>query len=235
MESHELNIRSRTETSAKFDVYLPAGYEKSGQRYPLILILGGAQAQTEGLLPNILDNLIATSIHPVIAVFVADNNYGSKPPDYPDVVDIDSKITVQEILPFIERNYRTIPDVDSRAIMGAGFGGYMALYTAVKNPDVFGNVAIQSLEMLDLDLVRVEKEIQSDSKQPLRIYHDWGLYDLRATREGWDMRKMNEDFDAFLRERGYKPAGGENHEAYGWASWRNRTDRWLSSFFPISQ
>ncbi len=46
------------------------------------------------------------------------------------------------------------------------------------------------------------------------------------------MRRANQRFDAFLRERGYSPAGGEVPEGAGWAGWRNRTDRVFEALFP---
>lgn len=67
---------------------------------------------------------------------------------------------------------------------------------------------------------------------PLRIYLDWGLYDRRATREAWDMGTTNARFAAYLRERGYRPAGGQVPEGSGWAGWRNRTDRVFATLFP---
>jgi hypothetical protein len=44
--------------------------------------------------------------------------------------------------------------------------------------------------------------------------------------------RPNQRFDAFLRERGYRPAGGEVPEGAGWAGWRNRTDRLFEALFP---
>ncbi len=64
------------------------------------------------------------------------------------------------------------------------------------------------------------------------MYLDWGRYDHHATREAWDMGGANARFAAFLRERGYKPAGGEAPEGAGWAGWRNRTDRVFETLFP---
>ena len=46
------------------------------------------------------------------------------------------------------------------------------------------------------------------------------------------MRGANTRFAAYLRERGYRPAGGEAPEGSGWASWRNRTDVLFGTLFP---
>jgi hypothetical protein len=45
------------------------------------------------------------------------------------------------------------------------------------------------------------------------------------------MGTTNARFAAFLRERGYKPAGGRVPEGSGWAGWRNRTDRVFGALF----
>lgn len=42
----------------------------------------------------------------------------------------------------------------------------------------------------------------------------------------------NARFAAFLRERGYLPAGGEVPEGSGWAGWRNRRDGVFGTLFP---
>ena len=34
-----------------------------------------------------------------------------------------------------------------------------------------------------------------------------------------------------LKDKGYQVDGGEHHEGWGWASWRNYTDRVLINFF----
>jgi hypothetical protein len=91
---------------------------------------------------------------------------------------------------------------------------------------------MQSLVVLDTDGDLLRKQVPAAAQAPLRIYLDWGQFDRRATREAWDMGATNARFAAFLRERGYRPAGGEVPEGAGWAGWRNRTDRVFGTLFP---
>ena len=46
-----------------------------------------------------------------------------------------------------------------------------------------------------------------------------------------------EDTDFFkrLKEKGYSVAGGQVNDGFGWASWRNRTDKILETFFPLKK
>jgi hypothetical protein len=97
---------------------------------------------------------------------------------------------------------------------------------------VFGVLGLQSIIMLDSEEEPLRRLAPSAAQAPLRIYLDWSRYDRRATRERWDMARANAGFAAFLRERGYRPAGGEAPEGSGWAGWRNRTDRLYGTLFP---
>jgi len=105
----------------------------------------------------------------------------------------------------------------------------------LQHPNLFGGVAVQSI-WLDSQIENSLKGMfRNADQQPMRIYLDWGLYDARSYVEGWTLKRENEKFDEYLRERGYRPAGGETHDSYGWASWRNRTDRWLAALFPATK
>ena len=86
-------------------------------------------------------------------------------------------------------------------MMGGGFNGYFAMYTTLKFPGIFGNVAIQSIDMGDEDQKVLFKQMKTNQEQPLLLYLDWGLYDMRATREGWDLGKANQDRCVFTRKR----------------------------------
>jgi outer membrane protein assembly factor BamB len=233
MESRDLKPKAWEGSTIKYDVYLPAGYGRSTTRYPTVYIFGGADAQQSGFIKNSLDNVIGSSVQPVIAVFLSAVDFGTKKPeDYWKELEVSAEIVTNEIVPLMDTGYRTIADSSARASMGAGFDATSAVYVAFKYPGIFGNVAAQSIYMLDEDEAKIRKLIRTYSEQPLRMYLDWGLYDLHATREGWDTRKSIRNFNAFLLERGYKPAGGEVHDSSGWTSWRNRTDRWLMALFP---
>ncbi len=48
---------------------------------------------------------------------------------------------VEDLVGYIDSNYRTISSRDSRAIVGHSMGGYGAMKLAMKHPDVFGAVA----------------------------------------------------------------------------------------------
>jgi outer membrane protein assembly factor BamB/enterochelin esterase-like enzyme len=232
IETHELQSAARPGTKVSLHVYLPAGYEVGTQRLPAAYVLGGDQARTLGAVPRSLDNLIGRSVEPLIAVFVGRIDWGSQSPGDDEAGDAEAALVANEMVPFVDARYRTVAEAACRAAVAAGFDGWSAAYAAFRHPEVFGALGIQSLFMLETGEDQLKKRIRTAGEQPLRLYLEWGRYDLRATREAWDNRQMNRRFDAFLRERGYRPAGGEVADGFGWASWRVRTDRLFETLFP---
>ena len=51
---------------------------------------------------------------------------------------------IDEMIPLVDRNYRTLPDRDHRGIMGRSSGGFGAITQAMHHPDVFGAFACHS-------------------------------------------------------------------------------------------
>jgi enterochelin esterase family protein len=111
----------------------------------VIFVNYGNGAIEMGKMPNVLDNLIGKRINPVIAVFVDSPNsfqeYArEKRAEY-------AKMIAKELVPYIDKNYRTKADPESRAFIGGDEGGYSAFYTAFKYPDTFRMLAAQSAHL----------------------------------------------------------------------------------------
>jgi S-formylglutathione hydrolase FrmB len=55
---------------------------------------------------------------------------------------------IQELVPAIDRKYRTIPHAAARGISGTSMGGYGALHLAMRHPDVFGSASAHSAALI---------------------------------------------------------------------------------------
>lgn len=144
-------------------VYLPEGYRRGHQRYPVFVDL--ASFTGSGLkrvawtafgesVPQRLDRLVAAGkMGPVIAVFpdcftsLGGNQY------------IDSPVTGrwdtflhETLLPRVEAEFRVLPGRAGRAVYGKSSGGYGALVQGMRHADVWGAVACSSGDM-GFDLV----------------------------------------------------------------------------------
>ena len=132
-------------------VYLPPGYENSGENYPSVYCLTGFTGRGKMLLndsafaPNLaerMDKLIAAgTIQPMIAVMPDCFTHfgGSQYVNSTATGNYEDYLT-QELVAFVDKNFRTINDRDSRAVMGKSSGGYGSLIMGMRHADTFGLV-----------------------------------------------------------------------------------------------
>jgi len=133
-------------------VYLPAGYEKGSRHYPVLWSLaaytnagpGQVNWRNQGEnLPERLNRLIANErMPPVIVVFpdcytsLGGNQYVNSP-----ALGAYSDYLVEELIPAIDRAFRTIDEPAARAVFGKSSGGFGALHLAMDRPGVFAAIA----------------------------------------------------------------------------------------------
>lgn len=125
-------------------VYLPPGYAKSGQRYPVVYFLhnawwGPKQMADDGRMKHLLERGFAEGTAREFILVVADYTgptTGSLYENSP-VTGRWLDYTVDEIVPLIDRRYRTLARRESRAVVGDFFGGRGALKLAMTKADVF--------------------------------------------------------------------------------------------------
>jgi len=151
-------------------VYTPPGYENSGASYPVLYLLHGAGGDEEAWISRgranyILDNLIASgAAEPMLIVIT--NGIPSVPaapgdrPMFPETAT-DTRgpqamttgqfqtSLVRDVIPFIESNYRVVPDPEHRAIAGLSMGGYHTQTITNANPGLFDYVGVMSMGLYD--------------------------------------------------------------------------------------
>lgn len=223
VETHKLKS-SLLSAEHTIDVYLPRGYADGDSRYPVAYVHGGALARGAGSLTHSLDNLIGDRVEPLIVVFI------NRPPPFFGFEKYASMIA-DELIPFVDEKFRTVRSPVGRANVAAGPGGVAATICTLGHPKLFGKLALQSPWMVDTKAI--DPLLKTAAERPLRIYLDWGKYDLRSPLESWSMAEMGRKLDALLRERGYEPAGGETHDGTEWPSWKNRNDAVFEALFPL--
>jgi enterochelin esterase-like enzyme len=150
-------------TTGSLVVYLPPGYDKNkNEKYPVFYLISGTTDTEEtyfkvGRTNLILDNLIASGkAKPMIVVMpngnvvarINEQKGGQKPGDPRGRDDQEARNRaklfeddlMQNIIPYIEKEYRTLTDKDSRAIGGFSRGGGQTLRAAFNNLDKFSYV-----------------------------------------------------------------------------------------------
>ncbi|MDX1389187.1 MAG: alpha/beta hydrolase-fold protein, partial [Acidobacteriota bacterium] len=211
----------------KARVYLPAGYDPA-RRYPVLYVHEGQDALEQGRMQTALDHMIGATIEPLIAVFILLDDENPRRDMQP--METYVKMVVTELVPLVDGKYSTIASPAGRGVVGAGSGADAAMKCAFEESNLFGRVGSQSGF---LGRAELEPVIPSADERPLTMYFDWGTYHMRSPHEAWDIAEENLGTWALLRERGYRPAGGEIPEGFGWACFRAHVDDMLNALFPL--
>ena len=134
----EITIPTRVlEKEIDARIYLPPCYDSAGP-FPVLYLLHGLDNTSEQWVrigaPAVADELIAQrEIAPLIIVMPQDNMENH----------FDSAV-VDEILPFIDGNFHTIPDRAARAIGGLSYGGAWAAHVGLQRADLFSRIGAHS-------------------------------------------------------------------------------------------
>lgn len=156
MVKESLKVKSATlGKDVEYNIYLPADYETSSRRYPVLYLLHGytddETAWTQfGEANRIADRMLQSGeITPMIIVM-------------PDagvswyVNSADGKVMyedffVKELIPHIDATYRSRSSREFRAVAGLSMGGHGSLIMAMKHPDLFVAAAPLSAGILTED------------------------------------------------------------------------------------
>lgn len=140
-----------TESWRRLFVYTPPDYDKEiNKKYPVVYIQhGGGEDETgwvnQGKTEIIMDNLIAEGKTEPMIVVIANGNIRTGGGGYSSegMTGFKKEMT-ENIVPFIDKNYRTLTDAKNRAICGLSMGGGQSFYVGLENLDYFSSVGIFS-------------------------------------------------------------------------------------------
>jgi endo-1,4-beta-xylanase len=122
-----------------FNIYLPPGYKDSKKKYPVVYFLHGASGseRSAGQFGDLVSKSIADkTIGEVIYVFPNGGHYSRYRDWKTGNVKAETYI-IKELIPHIDKTYRTIGTREGRAITGFSMGGEGSLRLALKYPDLF--------------------------------------------------------------------------------------------------
>jgi predicted alpha/beta superfamily hydrolase len=234
-------------------VYLPPGYDEEaarGVRYPVLYLHDGqnifdratsvgeewrvdetAQDMIEAgkIAPLIVVGIYNTGVHRIdeyAPTLREDKGGGGHADDY-------GKMLVQELKPFIDRTYRTLPGAANTAMGGSSLGGLVTMHLGLRYPTVFSRLAALSPSVWWDDRVIIKEVEALPGKLPAKVWVDAGdregadvITDARALKEALLAKGWTEGIDlAYLEAE-----GGEHNEA----SWAARVGAVLAYLFPAT-
>ena len=202
-------------------IYTPPGYRGGKERFPVLFLLhgwGGDENEWSdlGRLTEIMDNLLAE--HKIVPMIVVMPNGHADRQSIPDITpppsitqlaplppkgyDITPSITeiassvVNDLVPYMDEHFRTIPKSSSRAIAGLSMGGGQATYIGLNHPDLFAWVASFSGAMVAWPgaMTASQAPLPKETAGPLIP-----RYGLNAQALAADVPNLNETINDKLR------------------------------------
>jgi S-formylglutathione hydrolase FrmB len=124
-------------------ILLPTDYAETRRRYPVVYLLHGAADDYRSWVDKGNADELTAEL-PVIVVmpdggqggFYSDwyNHGDGGPPQW-------ETYHIEQLLPWVDAHYRTVPDRGGRAVVGLSMGGFGAMSYAARHPDLFTSVA----------------------------------------------------------------------------------------------
>ncbi len=236
-------------------VYLPPGYKSArSRRYPVLYLQDGqnvfdaatAFGHTEWRADETAERLIEQKlIEPIIIVAVANigperiHEYAptrgrieaGKRKRSKGALRRYGKFLTQELKPFIDNRYRTLPQAESTGIGGSSLGGLSALVLGLWFPHVFQNLAVMSPSIWwdDCAIYNIVEKLNDGTRPPLRIWLDTGTHE-----PGWERAAVLRDklVEAGWRlhdDLQYLEAEGADHSERAWSE---RLEEVLRFLYP---
>ena len=161
----------------RMHIYLPPDYDtNTSARYPVLYLNhGGGEDDSKwtaippggGQAHDILDNLIAAKkAKPMIIVMPNTRELASPRPPAPGQLDDCSREYLQDIIPFVDKQYRTRPNRESRALAGLSMGGFVVMNTGLAHLDTFSELYVYSSGLLPRPADRRRGELQECPTRP---------------------------------------------------------------------
>lgn len=210
-------------------VWRPAGYEAEAERrFPLLVVNHGDNLLRGGLFRNTLDNLVGTTVEPIVVVFVP----RAQPPEYGGPgVDGYASFLVDELIPHLERHYRLDPK--RRAILGPASSGVTSLYAALAKPGAFSKVAIQSYYTIEPAATKIAEMLAAGGPKPELVHVVWSQHDY-AVPNGAQSIPATRTLLEQLRAAKVPVVEMVGTHSPNWGGWRGQDDDQLRALFPAA-
>ncbi|MEQ1586624.1 MAG: alpha/beta hydrolase-fold protein [Cyclobacteriaceae bacterium] len=163
---------SVTNTTGRFHIYTPPGYEKMKGPLPVLYLQHGggdndAAWTTVGKANFIIDNLLADGkVKPMIVVMPMGHPAAGFFMEPGTDIDPYYKQLFNEIMPYVESHYNVSVKREHKAYAGLSMGGLQALNIALFNPEKFGYVLPLSTGYFPPQLKTIEEKYSAQLKNP---------------------------------------------------------------------
>ena len=216
-------------------IYTPAGYESNKKtKYPVLYLLHGMGGDEEawiatGRLAEIMDNLIAQGkAEPMIVVMTNGctahvsapgfSHEGMWRPYMSGSMDGSFEAMFPTIVEWVDDNYRTLSQMEYRAIAGLSMGGFHSLQISKEYPTMFDYVGLFSAAVMR-HKEGVALYDNRDAKLAEQFSFKPALYWIAIGKDDF-LYAENVEYRKFLDEKGYDYTYVESGGGHVWRNWR---------------
>ena len=191
---------------------------------PLLIVYDGADYLRQAKLNVIVDNLIAEKRIRPFAMAMVQNSAAARSVEY-SCAESTLGLLMECVLPLARENLNLESiKKGGYGIMGASLGGSMALFTALRLPEVFRKVLCQSGAFIAPDYQYVVVDMVNYLPTPdIDIWMDTGRFE-------W-LLDGNRQMFALLKKKNYRVKYNEFSGGHNYTAWRNDVWQGLESIY----
>ncbi len=217
-------------------IYRPARYRTS-RRYPLLVVHDGRDYERFASLSTVLDNLIhRLDIPGMVVAMTQPPNRMEQYRDY----EPHARYIAEELVPLLEAELPLVGEPGGRGLMGASLGAVASLSTAIRYPDMFGRLLLQSGSFAFSDIGThdrgpifdpIAEMVNEYRANPFavseRVFVSCGTHE--------SLIYENRSLVPILQRTGMDVRFVEARDGHNWENWRDRLREGLAYLFPGPQ
>jgi enterochelin esterase family protein len=213
----------------RMHVYTPPGYEKDGKAYPVLYLVHGAGDSDQswssvGRAGNILDNLIAAGKAKPMIVVMPNGHTPERANAGTANMLLNTDFSddfLKIVIPYIDRNYRTVANPGHRAMAGLSMGGAHTIVNGLPHPELFHYIGIFSITGGGEAYEKTNDAALKQAATALKlVYYAYGREDFVA--------RNTAQLKGTLTKYGIKFTVHETGGGHTWINWRE----YLNDFAP---
>lgn len=199
---HKKFESSKLEKTRDVAVLLPKSYNKNqSKHYPVLYMHDGQNCFNPSTsftgidwqVDEVIDSLSRQGkMQEILAVFI--NNTDNRMKEYSDLSEGKAYIdfVVHELKPFIDQNYRTLPERENTAIMGSSLGGLVSFLFPLYYPEIVGKAGCLSISLWNNINNRYAELLSKLKTKDFQLYFDSGneLQRLNYKTKFYELKKL---------------------------------------------
>lgn len=217
-------------------VYLPFNYSPL-YKYTLVIASDGKDYFQLGRVPRVVDELLGNKeIENIIFVGIPYKSVDDRNKKYEPAGEQHAaylRFLAHELVPYLDEKYPTYQVGMGRALIGDSLAATVSLMAALKYPNIFGRVILQSPKVSSEVLDAVE---QFRSPQSFTVYHVIGKGEtaVKLTSGGTaDFLEPNRELNKLMDNKGFSVFYDEFNGEHTWKYWQPDLKRALVQNFGL--